>query len=159
MVLATADLWDANQKELTYLNLPLQNFGLKTSFAGEIVALKVFEDNTWVRKILSENGEGKVLVIDGGGSRRCALVGDKIAKLALDNNWAGLLVYGCIRDCAVIDSMLISLKAIGTCPVKSIKEDVGYRGLELLIAGCTISEGNYLYADQDGVLISTKQLA
>lgn len=158
MEVSTPDLWDQHHDGLRYLDVSWIHFGMVPSFCGEVVTLKAFEDNTWVRKLLSENGGGKVLVIDGGGSRRCALVGDRIAQLAIDNQWAGLVVYGCIRDSAVIKEMNIGIKALGTCPVKSIKRDVGYARLDLLINGCVIKAGDYLYADMDGILISPNKL-
>ncbi|OJJ21998.1 ribonuclease activity regulator protein RraA [marine bacterium AO1-C] len=158
MEIVTADLWDEFAQELTLLNVDFRHFGTQTSFAGEVVTLKLYEDNTYVRKLLAEPGKGKVLVIDGGGSRRCALVGDNIAKLAMDNQWAGVVVYGCIRDSQVINKMQVAIKAIGTCPVKSIKRDVGLVGEELIIEGTKINPGQYLYADMDGVLLSDRKL-
>lgn len=158
MTIATADIWDAYADELTLLNLNLKSFGKKTSFYGEVITLKLYEDNSYVRKILTESGKNKVLVIDGGGSRRCALVGDQIAKLAVVNNWEGIIVYGCIRDSKVINEMEIGIKALGTCPVKSIKRDVGILGEDLLIKGTTIKQGQYIYADEDGVLLATRNV-
>ncbi len=158
MDIITADIWDEFTDELTLLNLDLKNYGAKTSFSGEVITLKLFEDNSFVRKTLAQNGHGKVLVIDGGGSKRCALIGDNIAKLAIDNEWEGLIVYGCIRDSKVINEMPIAIKAIGTCPAKSIKRDVGLLGEELIIEGTKITQGQYLYADEDGVLLANRKL-
>lgn len=158
MEIVTADLWDEHHEVLTLLNLDLKQYGKKTSFAGAIVTLKVYEDNSYVRKTLGESGIGKVLVIDGGGSKRCALIGDNIAKLAQDNGWEGIIVYGCIRDSKVINEMEVAIKAIGTCPVKSIKRNVGLRGETLLIEGSKIVEGAYLYADEDGVLLAPQKV-
>lgn len=154
----TADLWDEHAEDLQFLNLELKSFGQKSSFYGEVVTLKLHEDNTYVRKVLEQPGQGKVLVIDGGGSRRCALIGDNIAKLIIDNGWAGAIVYGCIRDSQVINQMDVSIKAIGTCPVKSIKRNVGLVGETLLIEGIRIATGDFAYADEDGVLFSSKKL-
>ena len=158
MEIVTADLWDEYAQELTLLNVDFRHFGTKTNFAGQVVTLKLYEDNTYVRKLLAEPGDGKVLMIDGGGSKRCALVGDNIAQLAMDNNWAGVIVYGCIRDSQVINQMNVGIKAIGTCPVKSIKRDVGIVGEELIIEGTKIKPGQYAYADMDGVLLSDRKL-
>ncbi len=158
MEIITADLWDEYADELTLLNLDFRHYGREESFAGEVATLKVFEDNSYVRKLLGENGSGKVLLIDGGGSRRCALVGDNLAKLALDNDWAGIIVYGCIRDAKVINRMQVGIKALGTCPVKSIKRNVGLVGEELIIAGTKIRNGQFIYADTDGVLLSDRNL-
>ena len=158
MKIPTADLWDKFPDKLTLLNLELQHFGQKTALSGQIETLKLYEDNTFVRKVLEEDGTGKVLVVDGGGSKRCALVGDNIAALAIKNNWEGVIVYGCIRDSAVINTMDVAIKAIGTCPVKSIKREVGLVGETLIINGTEIRQGQYIYADADGVLISDEKL-
>lgn len=158
MKIITADIWDAYSDELTLLNLDLRSFGKKQSFGGKVETLKVYEDNSYVRKVLGQTGEGKVLVIDGGGSRRCALIGDNIAKLAMDNGWEGILLYGCIRDSSVINEMEVGIKALGTCPVKSIKRNVGIAGEVLLIAGTKVEVGQYIYADTDGVLIANRKL-
>ncbi len=158
MNINTADLWDEFTEELTLLNLDLQHFGKKDSFFGEVVTLKLHEDNTYVRKVLEEPGEGKVLVVDGGGSRRCALVGDNIAKLAIDNKWEGIIVYGSIRDSKEINTMNIGIRALGTCPVKSIKRNVGLRGENLIIEGTNIANSQYIYADLDGVVLANRKL-
>ena len=98
----TADLWDEHFIDLICLDPIFKHFGKRTCFSGEIVTLKLHEDNSLVRETLSENGQGKVLVIDGGGSMRCALVGDRLAQKAIDNQWEGIIVYGCIRDLSLI---------------------------------------------------------
>ncbi|TPN84768.1 ribonuclease E activity regulator RraA [Aquimarina algicola] len=157
MKVVTADLWDQYSKELKILNLELKSYGKKTAFCGEVVTLKVFEDNSFVRKTLEDSGKGKVLIIDGGGSKRCALIGDNIAKLANDNNWEGIIVYGCIRDSKVINEMNVSIKAIGTCPAKSSKRNVGVSGEMLIIEGTQINQGEYVYSDEDGVLLSKRK--
>ena len=158
MEIICADLWDEHADSLTLLNTEFKHFGQKDNFAGQIMTLKIYEDNTFVRKLLSEDGTGKVLVVDGGGSRRCALVGDRIAQLAMDMNWEGVIVYGCIRDSKVIDTMDVGIKAVGTCPVKSIKRNVGIAGEDLIIDGCKIRQNDYIYADRDGVLLSEEKL-
>ena len=158
MEIVTADLWDEHATALKVLQLELQNYGGKTAFCGKIVTLKVYEDNSYVRKTLEENGEGKVLIVDGGGSKRCALVGDNIASLANENGWEGIIIYGCIRDSKVIKTMDVGIKAIGTCPVKSRKQNVGSKGETLLIGGTEIVSGNYVYSDEDGVLLSSEKL-
>ncbi|BFP43066.1 putative 4-hydroxy-4-methyl-2-oxoglutarate aldolase [Flavobacteriaceae bacterium GF1] len=158
MEIVTADIWDEHATALKVLLLELQNYGGKTAFCGKIVTLKVYEDNSYVRKTLKEDGKGKVLVVDGGGSKRCALVGDNIASLANENGWEGIIIYGCIRDSKVIKTMDVGIKAIGTCPVKSRKQNVGSKGETLLIEGTEIVPGNYIYSDEDGVLISSEKL-
>lgn len=158
MQIITADLYDQYPDQLELLNVQFSNFGTKENFSGQVVTLKVYEDNTFVRKLLEENGSGKILVIDGGGSNRCALVGDNLAKLAIDNHWQGIIVYGCIRDSYVINKMPIAIKALGTCPVKSIKRNVGIVNESLCIQGTKIKTDQFIYADSDGVLLSDKNL-
>ncbi len=158
MNIITADLWDEFADELSYLDLQMQHFGKIDAFGGEIITLKLHEDNSFVRKTLEENGKGKVLFVDGGGSRRCALVGDNIAKLAMTNNWSGIIVYGCIRDAKEINTLDIGIKALGTCPVKSIKRNIGLKNETLLINGVKIKPHQYIYADTDGILISDRKL-
>ncbi|MCH2023531.1 MAG: ribonuclease E activity regulator RraA [Saprospiraceae bacterium] len=158
MEIITADLWDEYTEDLVLLNLDLIQYGKKENFAGKVETLKIYEDNSYVRKVLAENGKGKVLVIDGGGSKRCALIGDNIAKLAIDNQWEGIVVYGCIRDSKEINSMNIGIKAIGTCPVKSIKRNVGIIGEPLILKGTKIDTNQHIYVDTDGILLSFRKL-
>jgi len=152
MSLATADLTDAHP-ELQVLDLPLRDFGGHLSFHGPITTLKVFEDNTLVRAAFEEPGAGRVLVVDGGGSLRCALVGDMLAELAQRNGWAGAVVYGAIRDATPIAAIGIGLKALATHPRKSLKRGEGQRDIPVHFGGLTLRPGDYLYADADGVVL------
>ena len=158
MQIITADLCDQYADQIDYLQLDLIDFGTKESFSGRTVTVKVYEDNSYVRKLLEENGKGKVLIIDGGGSKRCALVGDNLAQLAIDNQWEGIIVYGCIRDSKEINTMPVGIKAMGTCPLKSIKRNVGIIKEQLIIEGTKINDDQYVYADSDGVIFSKDQL-
>ena len=155
---ATADLYDAHGEALRVMSPIFRDFGGNKSFAGEVVTLKVFEDNSLVRAALEEPGQGRVLVVDGGGSLRCALVGDNLAELGAKNGWAGIVVYGCIRDSAPIAGIAIGVKAIATNPRKSVKKGEGERGVTLRFAEVTIEPGDYLYADVDGVVLSKGKL-
>ncbi len=123
-------------------------------FEGEIVTLKLFEDNTLVRTMLEKDGSGKVLVIDGGGSFRCALVGDQLAELAVENHWRGLIVYGCVRDTRQMMDMELGVKALAASPVKSIKRNEGQVNIPVRFGGVDFIPGNYLYADEDGVVVA-----
>ncbi|MFZ1324494.1 MAG: ribonuclease E activity regulator RraA [Candidatus Contendobacter sp.] len=134
------------------------DYGGEIQFSGSIVTLKVFEDNALVRKILEEPGAGRVLVVDGGGSTRCALLGDQLAALAEKNDWAGVVVNGCIRDSAAIAEMGIGVKALGVHPLKTVKRNTGLRDLPVSFAGVTFRSGHYLYADEDGLMVSEKPL-
>ena len=127
-------------------------------FCGSIVTLKVFEDNSLVREVLQEPGNGRVLVVDGGGSQRCALLGDQIAELAKENDWAGVVVNGCIRDSSAISELSLGVKALGVCPLKSIKRGAGERDILVRFAGVNFIPGYSLYADEDGLIVSEKPL-
>ena len=158
MSIKTADLCDKFIDRLQVVEDIFNDFGGIKTFNGEIVTVKVFEDNTFVRTSLEENGTGKVLVVDGGGSQRCALVGGLIGELAQKNNWSGILVYGCIRDSEEISGINIGVKAIGTCPVKSVKRGEGQTNIPVRFAGVNFIPGHFLYADEDGIVISEKAL-
>ena len=119
----------------------------------------MFEDNSFVRKALEEPGNGRVLVIDGGGSLRRALVGDQLAALGVRNGWNGIVVYGCIRDAAAIGAMDIGVLALATHPQKTDKKNVGEADVPLTFGGVTLHPGEWLCADADGVLVSTQMLA
>ena len=158
MTLATADLCDQHEGEVRVAEPIFRAYGGTLAFGGPIATVKVFEDNVLVRQALSDKGAGRVLVVDGGGSLRCALVGDQIAVLARDNGWAGIVVYGCIRDSLAINELPIGVRALGTHPLKSIKKGAGDRGIPVTFAGVTFVPGHHLYADADGVIVSLEAL-
>ena len=120
--------------------------------------MKCFENNPLVRASLEEKGAGRVLVVDGGGSRRCALLGDNIAAMAVENGWAGIVINGCIRDSLDISRMDLGVKALATFPLKSSKRDPGLRDVAVSFAGVTVNPGDWIYADGDGVLVSKEEL-
>ncbi len=159
MSFATADLCDLHEDKIKVAEPIFRSYGAHPAFRGQIVTVKIFEDNVLVRQALSEQGKGRVLVIDGGGSLRCALVGDQLALLARDSGWAGIVVYGCIRDCAAIDEVPIGVRALATHPLKSIKKGAGDRDIPVTFAGVTFVPGQYVYADRDGVIVSPVALA
>lgn len=142
MSFKTADLCDAHSDDLLVMEPLFSNFGGEPSFGGPAVTLKVFEDNSLVRAALEEAGQGRVLVVDGGASLRCALVGDQLAQLAVHNGWAGIVVQGCIRDSAAIAEMPIGVQAMGTHPLKSVKRGEGQRDIEILVARRYTHSGN-----------------
>lgn len=162
MTFKTPDLCDEFEAELgtsVRVVAPMfQRYGGRASFSGQIVTLKVFEDNSLVREAFAESGAGKVLVIDGGGSLRCALVGDQLAILARKNGWAGVVVYGCIRDSGDIAGIDIGIRALNTHPQKSIKKGAGDRDIAVTFGGVTFNPGEYIYVDEDGILVSDKPL-
>lgn len=151
---ATADLYDEHGEALRIMAPIFRDFGGNTTFEGEVLTLKAFEDNTLVRSTLETEGNHRVLVVDTGGSLRCAMVGDQLAELGVKNQWAGIVVYGCIRDAEPIGKLPIGVKAIATNPRKSVKKGAGETGLPLRFADVEIHTGDYLYADADGVVLS-----
>ena len=157
-MIATADLYDEHGESLRVLAPIFRDYGGRSAFSGPVSTLKVYEDNSLVRSALEEAGEGRVLVVDGGGSMRCALVGDNLALIGQQNNWAGIVVYGCIRDAVPIAAIDIGLKAMATNPRKSIKKGEGERDVILRFAECSIAPGDYLYADEDGVVLASERL-
>ncbi len=158
MPFATADLYDAHADEVQVLTPMLRSLGGQAQVHGKIYTLKLHEDNSLVRQALSEPGEGQILVVDGGGSLRCALVGDNLAQLAIDQGWAGIVVYGCIRDAVLIAQMDLGVWALATTPVKSIKRNVGLAQAPVTFGGVTFRPGAYLYADSDGILVAPRDL-
>lgn len=154
----TADLYDEFEA-LVQVAAPLfRHYGGITSFCGQISTVKVFEDNVLVRQALEESGERRVLVVDGGGSTRCALVGDQLAQLAHDNGWAGVVINGCIRDAVEIADIPLGVKALNTIPKKSGKQGTGDRNVPVHFAEITFSPGQYLYADADGIVVANRDL-
>lgn len=154
----TADLCDDHADRLQIAEPVFGDYGGEISFFGPITTLKAFEDNSLVRKAFDEPGAGRVLVIDGGASMRCAMVGDQLAALAEKNGWAGVVVNGCIRDSAAIAETEIGCKALGVHPLKTVKRNEGQRDIPLRFAGVTFVPGHYLYADEDGLVISEQPL-
>lgn len=159
MSLPTADLCDKYSNDLQIVDPIFQDFGGKLAFSGPIRTIKTFEDNTLVRAAVETAGDGSVLVVDAGGSMRCAMFGDNLAELAVKNGWAGVVMYGCIRDSAVIGQMPLGLKALATHPLKSVKADYGTMGIDVRFGAVVFSPGAYLYADQDGIVVSGTALS
>lgn len=153
------DLCDEFSDELQIAEPIFTDFGGLDAFCGPIRTLKVFEDNSLVRSELETAGEGRVLVVDGGGSKRCALLGGNLAKLAEDNGWAGVVVYGCVRDVNEIEDCDIGVKALAAHPLKSRKQDIGELELDLRFAGVVFREGDWLYADLDGLVTAERELS
>jgi len=158
MSFATADLYDQFADKVQVALPMFHNYGRKRIFSGPVSTVKVHEDNSLVRTALEEQGHGRVLVVDGGGSLRCALVGDMLAKLGNENGWEGIIVYGCIRDSSVISGMDIGIKALNTNPKKSVKKGAGDRDIPVQFADTRFIAGNYIYADDDGILVANEKL-
>ncbi|WP_299295401.1 ribonuclease E activity regulator RraA [uncultured Tateyamaria sp.] len=154
----TADLIDSHAADLSLVHLPFRQFGTVSDFAAPIQTIRCFEDNTVLRAQLETPGEGRVLVVDGGGSTRIAILGDILADLAIKNGWAGLVMNAAIRDSAEINAMNTLVFALATSPVKSAKLGWGEVGVEVSFGGVTFAPGDWVYGDADGVLHSTKKL-
>lgn len=159
-IIKTAELYDAfaDRIRVACPTPPLRDFGLMGTFHGRIATVRCFEDNSFVRKTLETDGSGQVLVVDGGGSMRCALLGDRLAELAIDNEWIGVIVNGCIRDSEIIRKLHLGVKAIGTHPRKSEKKNRGETDVAVRFAETEFIPGEWVYADADGVAVSSEEL-
>ena len=134
----------------------LRDFGGRRAFSGPISTVRAFENNPLVREALGEPGNGRVLVVDGGASLRCALLGDEIAAMGSRNGWQGIVLNACVRDSAELAGIELGIKALGTHPLKSSKRDRGLRDVEVHFGGVRFRPGAWLYADADGVLVCTE---
>ena len=149
----TCDISDKLHPNVQYLDPVYKNYGAKTSFSGRIVTVKCHEDNSLVEEALKSNGKNSILVVDAGGSMNCAMLGDKRATDAIKNEWEGILVHGLIRDSATINRMKVGIRALGVCPLKSVKKGIGDSNIVLNFSGVIFTPGEYLYADEDGVIV------
>jgi len=150
---STCDISDELHPNVQYLDPIFKCYGDKTAFSGRIITIQCFEDNSLVEEVLKTDGSKCVLVIDAGASLNCAMMGDKRASDAIKNNWEGIIINGPIRDSAEINSMNIGIRALGTCPRKSIKKGAGKRDIDVTFSNVKFISGNYLYADEDGVIV------
>jgi regulator of ribonuclease activity A len=154
----TVDLVDAHQEHVRSCEVQFRQFGGRRSFSGAIRTIRTFEDNALIREILSTPGDGAVLVVDGGGSLRCALVGDMIAALGVKGGWSGLIIFGAIRDVGPLATLPIGIKALGSNPMKSAKNRIGEVDVAVQFGGVVFNPGEMLYSDDDGVLVSATRL-
>lgn len=159
----TADLCDANERlfdsgELQVMAPGLLRFGGSGRFFGTAQTLKLFEDNTLLAQAVKETGQGRVLVVDAGGSTRCAVLGGNLARSAADNGWAGVIVYGAVRDVEEIDACALGVRALAVTPRRSVKRGEGQRDLIVSVCGALVRPGDWIYADRDGVLVSSQPL-
>ncbi len=158
MKFVTPDLCDDFPEDVRVLSPMLNNYGGKRQFCGEIVTVKCFEDNSLVKEQAGKPGNRKVLVVDGGGSLRKALLGDMIAENAVKNGWEGFVIYGCIRDVDAISALDLGVQAMNTIPLKTEKRGIGDLNVAVSFGGLTIEPGEYIYADNNGVIVSAKKL-
>lgn len=158
MTFSTADLCDRFPDRVRVLAPILRHYGGRTRFAGPIVTIKCFEDNVLIREAAVEEGQGRVMVIDGGGSLRSALVGDGIAEWARDHGWAGMIIYGCVRDIVALAKVDLGVMAIGVNPVTPGKRRVGARDIPVAFGDVRFVPGEFAFCDEDGVLIAAERL-
>ena len=157
-IIRTADICDDHGDALQVCEIPFRDYAKRDHFHGQVVTFATFEDNKGVRAVLAEGGEGKVLVVDGQGSRRRALCGGNIAAEAQGHGWEGLVYNGCIRDCHEFVDLDFGVKAIGTTPMRPRVDGIAKVGVALYFGGIVINDGDYLYADADGVIVASRQL-
>ncbi len=158
MTFKTADLCDQYSDTLQIAEPGMRSYGGRARFHGEISTIKCFEDNSLVREAVAEPGQGRVLVVDAGGSLRCAMLGDMLAAKAVENGWAGVIMNGLIRDSVDISAMALGVRALGTHPLKSVKKGVGERDVRVRFAGVDFAPGQFVYADEDGIVCSPQAL-
>lgn len=160
----TCDLLDDHPEKDLQVVIPsldgkfFQSYGARKSFGGQVVTVKCFEDNSRVKELLATDGTGKVLVVDGGASMRCALMGDMIAESAVKHHWNGVIIYGCVRDVDAIAELDLGVHALAAIPQKSNRKGVGETDIQLSFGGVTIQSGDYIYADNNGIVVAKESL-
>lgn len=158
MSFQTTDLCDAHSDHLRVVAPMFKQFGGQVKFSGQVVTLKLFEDNSLVRDTLAKPGAGRVLVVDGGGSLRRALVGGNLAASAARNGWAGIVVNGCVRDVAELNAEQVGIRALALMPLPTEKRGEGLAEVAVQIQGVWVRPGDWLYADADGIVVSSQAL-
>jgi len=158
MTYTTPDICDDFSDSLQVLEPLFTEFGGKEKFCGEIVTIKCFEDNSLVKQTLASSGQGQVLVVDGGGSSRCALLGDLLGAMAVENGWQGVLINGCVRDVEILKGMNLGVRALNCHPLKSNKRNEGQLNVSIRFAGVSFKPGQYLYADENGIVVAEQNL-
>jgi regulator of ribonuclease activity A len=150
----TADLCDAHADAVQVCEPVFHAFGGRSAFSGPISTVRCFEDNSRIKEAVESPGEGRVLVVDGGGSRRRALFGGNLGTAAVKNGWVGIIIHGCIRDSGEIAGMNLGVRALGTMPLRSEKRGEGERDVSVRFAGATFRPGDHVYVDEDGIVVS-----
>lgn len=158
MPFKTTDLYDEYLETLQVAAPIFRDFGGRTRFHGQIVTLKALEDNSFIKAAFETDGHGKVLVVDGAGSMRAAMIGDVMAALGTTNGWEGIVIHGCIRDSADVARVDIGVKALGTIPRKTVKRHQGVQDIPVHFADITFRPGDWLYADEDGMVVAERNL-
>ncbi|MBG5892595.1 ribonuclease E activity regulator RraA [Providencia hangzhouensis] len=154
----TSELCDIYQESVNVVEPLFSNFGGRTSFGGQIITVKCFEDNGLVYDLLEEDGTGRILLVDGGGSVRKALIDAEIARLAVDNHWEGIVVYGAVRQVDTLMELDLGIQAIAAMPAGCPDEGIGESDIRVNFGGVTFFSGDYLYADNTGIILSEEPL-
>ena len=158
MKFTVPDICDDFLPELQVLEPLFTAYGGRQKFYGAIVTIKCFEDNSLVKQTLATDGHGKVLVVDGGGSLRCALLGDMLGDMAVENGWQGVLINGCVRDVEILKTIVLGVQALNCYPLKSEKRNQGQLNIPVHFAGVDFEPGQYLYADENGMIVARTEL-
>ena len=158
MPYSVPDICDDFAGEISILEPLFRDFGRSRKFSGEITTVKCFEDNSLVREAVRSEGRGRVLVVDGGGSLRHALLGDLLAAAAIENGWQGLLINGCVRDVEILKTIKLGVKALNCYPLKSNKRNEGQINVPVQFGGVSFEPGQYLYADENGIVVAREKL-
>ena len=154
----TSALCDIYIDQVDVVEPMFSNFGGRASFAGQVTTLKCFEDNALIRSVLEQDGLGRVLLIDGGGSLRKALIDAEIALLAEDNEWEGIVVYGCVREVDELEDMNLGIQALASIPVGASQDSIGEVDVPVNFGSVTFLPEDYLYADNTGIILSAEPL-
>jgi regulator of ribonuclease activity A len=155
---ATSDLYDRHGEVVQVSELSFQSYGGRTAFAGRIVTAKCHEDNSRLKELLAQPGSASVLVVDGGGSLRAALLGDLIGAAAVKNGWEGVLIHGAVRDADALSRLDLGVYALGTTPRKSVRRSEGQTGLSVSFGNVLYRQDAYVYVDRDGVIVANEAL-
>lgn len=158
MTLSVPDICDRFIDEIVVFDPVFRDFGAKRKFGGEIVTIRCFEDNSLLGETVRSPGRGRVIVVDGGGSLRRALLGDLLAAAAVENDWRGLVINGAVRDVEILETIDLGVKALAACPVKTDKRGEGQLEVPLRFAGAQLEPGQFLYADANGVVVARRRL-
>jgi len=158
MSLSTADLVDRFEAQLQSCETQFKQFGARRAFHGKIATVRCYQDNTLLKRTLGEPGAGRVLVVDGGGSLGAALLGDVIGGMGVESGWAGIIIYGAVRDTVALAKLDIGIKALGSNPKKSRKAGAGELEVPVAFGGATFVPGFFAYSDDDGIVVSETEL-
>lgn len=154
----TTDLYDDHLENVQVAAPIFQNFGAKASFYGQIATIKILEDNSFLKSAFGSPGHARILVVDAAASLRCAVMGDMMAELAIENGWAGVVINGCVRDSVALAQLDFGIRALASIPRKSVRRNQGVADIAVHFSDVHFYPGHYLYADEDGIIVSEKSL-